>query len=147
MCLHRFSGRVFPQITGGRTSGRLPVSYPGWAVPPLLVQEQLTWRRERLPSYSALASGSASIQSERTMYEGDVDMSTMNNEVWVWSNTISQDTPAIDGFGVEARDGSIGKIDEATYEVGSSYIVVDTGPWIFGKKGLLPAGVVERIDA
>jgi len=78
---------------------------------------------------------------------GDDEMSTMSNEVWVWSNTISQDTPAIDGFGVEARDGSIGKIDEATYDVGSSYIVVDTGPWIFGKKVLLPAGVVERIDA
>jgi hypothetical protein len=24
--------------------------------------------------------------------------------------------------------------------------VVDTGPWIFGRKVLLPAGVVERID-
>jgi hypothetical protein len=74
-------------------------------------------------------------------------MSTMDNQYWAWSDTISQDTPAIDGFGVEAQDGSIGKVDEATYEVGSSYIVVDTGPWIFGKKVLLPAGVVERIDA
>ena len=27
-----------------------------------------------------------------------------------------------------------------------SYVVVDTGPWIFGKKVLLPAGVVDRID-
>ena len=30
--------------------------------------------------------------------------------------------------------------------MGSSYIVVDTGPWIFGKKVLLPAGMIERID-
>ncbi|HXV33745.1 MAG TPA: PRC-barrel domain-containing protein [Gaiellaceae bacterium] len=52
----------------------------------------------------------------------------------------------IAGFGVEAVDGGIGKVDEATYDVGTSYIVVDTGPWIFGKKVLLPAGVVERID-
>jgi hypothetical protein len=50
------------------------------------------------------------------------------------------------GFSVEALDGGIGKIDEATYDVGSSYIVVDTGPWIFGKKVMLPAGVVDRID-
>jgi hypothetical protein len=50
------------------------------------------------------------------------------------------------GYGVEATDGSIGKVDEATYDTGSSYIVVDTGPWIFGKKVLLPAGIVERID-
>src|SRR6187397_1891286 len=38
------------------------------------------------------------------------------------------------GYGVEATDGSIGKVDYATYEIGSSRIVVDTGPWIFGKK-------------
>ena|SRR5436190_15773938 len=51
------------------------------------------------------------------------------------------------GFGVEAIDGGIGKIDDATYDVGSSYIVVDTGPWIFGKKVMLPAGVIDRVDA
>lgn len=50
------------------------------------------------------------------------------------------------GFSVEATDGSIGKIDEATYDASRSYIVVDTGPWIFGKKVMLPAGVVERVD-
>ena len=44
------------------------------------------------------------------------------------------------GYGVEAIDGGIGKVDEATYEASSSYIVVDTGPWILGKKVLLPAG-------
>ena len=38
------------------------------------------------------------------------------------------------GYSVEALDGGIGKVDEATYDVGSSYIVVDTGPWILGKK-------------
>jgi hypothetical protein len=50
------------------------------------------------------------------------------------------------GYHVEAIDGSIGKIDEATYEVGASHVIVDTGPWIFGKKVLLPAGVVQRVD-
>src|SRR5262245_32205179 len=50
------------------------------------------------------------------------------------------------GYSVEASDGGIGKVDEATYEVGGSFIVVDTGPWIFGKKVLLPAGVIERVD-
>jgi len=52
----------------------------------------------------------------------------------------------LSGFSVEATDGSIGKVAEATYEPGSSFIVVDTGPWIFGRKVLLPAAVVERID-
>ena len=41
---------------------------------------------------------------------------------------------------------AVGKVDEATYEVGRSYVVVDTGPWIFGKKVMLPAGTVRGID-
>lgn len=51
------------------------------------------------------------------------------------------------GYDVEASDGKIGSIDEATNEAGASYLVVDTGFWIFGKKRLVPAGVVERVDA
>ena len=50
------------------------------------------------------------------------------------------------GFKVEAVDGSIGKIDESTYDAGSAHIVVDTGPWIFGKKVMLPAGVIREVD-
>ena len=72
-------------------------------------------------------------------------------DIWTYreSGALGVDaTRGIDlsGYGVEAIDGSIGKVHEATYDVGSSYIVVDTGPWIFGKKVLLPAGVIERID-
>lgn len=50
------------------------------------------------------------------------------------------------GFGVDAVDGAIGKIDAATFDVGASYVVVDTGPWIFGKKVILPAGVIDAVD-
>lgn len=50
------------------------------------------------------------------------------------------------GFRVEATDGSIGKVDDATDEVGASYVVVDTGPWIFGRRVMLPAGTIERVD-
>ena len=52
----------------------------------------------------------------------------------------------LSGFTVEAIDGKIGKVDEATHEAGGSFIVVDTGPWIFGKKVLLPAGVIRDVD-
>ena len=55
-------------------------------------------------------------------------------------------TPDLTDFKVEATDGKIGKVDEATHEAGGSYLIVDTGPWIFGKKVMLPAGVVQRID-
>ncbi|TML87975.1 MAG: PRC-barrel domain containing protein [Actinobacteria bacterium] len=64
----------------------------------------------------------------------------------IWSFAIAAPTVDLTGFKVEARDGSIGKVDEATMETGSSYIVVDTGPWIFGKKVMLPAGVIRDID-
>ena len=74
----------------------------------------------------------------------------MQTDVWSYrdSSTVGTDMSSTDvtGFGVEALDGSIGKVDDATYEVGSSYLVVDTGPWIFGKKVVLPAGVVQRVD-
>ena len=52
----------------------------------------------------------------------------------------------LSGFRVEATDGEIGTVDEMTHEVGSGSIVVDTGPWIFGRKVMLPAGVIARID-
>ncbi|MEV6342505.1 PRC-barrel domain-containing protein [Actinoplanes sp. NPDC051851] len=50
------------------------------------------------------------------------------------------------GYKVEATDGHIGAIDKATYDVGTAHLVVDTGPWIFGRKVLLPAGVVQNVD-
>ena len=50
------------------------------------------------------------------------------------------------GWAVEAEDGHLGKVDEATYDVGRSYVVVDTGFWIFGKKRMIPAGAIRRID-
>jgi hypothetical protein len=53
---------------------------------------------------------------------------------------------ALTGFEVHATDGHIGKVDEASTEVGASQMVVDTGPWIFGRKVLLPAACIERID-
>jgi PRC-barrel domain protein len=70
----------------------------------------------------------------------------MNTELWTYRQTVANKPLDVQGFDVEATDGTIGKIDEATYDVDASYIVVDTGPWIFGKKVVLPAGAVETID-
>jgi hypothetical protein len=76
--------------------------------------------------------------------------------IWVWrSFEITSPSslpgsggalPDITGYDVEASDGHIGKIDEATYENGQGMLVVDTGFWIFGKKRMLPASVVDRVD-
>ncbi|BFV60690.1 hypothetical protein KCMC57_up57940 [Kitasatospora sp. CMC57] len=51
------------------------------------------------------------------------------------------------GFRVEATDGHIGKVDKHTEDVDTAHIVVDTGPWIFGREVLLPAGTISRVDA
>jgi len=66
-------------------------------------------------------------------------------EIWTYREQ-SWSTQDLTGYGVEAIDGGIGKIDEASNDVGASYVVVDTGPWIFGKKVMLPAGVIQRVD-
>jgi hypothetical protein len=50
------------------------------------------------------------------------------------------------GYAIGASDGDIGKVDAATYETGASYLGVDPGPWILGRKVMLPAGVVSGID-
>lgn len=69
-------------------------------------------------------------------------------EPWSYRETTGYTTGTdLVGCDVEATDGRIGKVDEATYDVGGSYLVVDTGPWIFGKKVLLPAGTVSRVDS
>ena len=71
-------------------------------------------------------------------------------DVWTYPSELgtglTDATVDLTGFEVEALDGSIGKVDEATYETGRSYLVVDTGPWIFGKKVMLPAGVIRSVD-
>jgi hypothetical protein len=72
-----------------------------------------------------------------------MQMTTM--DIWTYREQ-TWTTTDLTGYGVEAVDGGIGKIDEASNEVGSSYLVVDTGPWIFGKKVMLPAGVIMRVD-
>ncbi len=69
----------------------------------------------------------------------------MATDLWTYGDRTIGDVDIV-GFKVEATDGDIGKIHEATYDVGSSRVVVDTGPWIFGKKVLLPAGVINRVD-
>jgi hypothetical protein len=50
------------------------------------------------------------------------------------------------GYGVEATDGSIGSIDERNAEVPTDCLLVDTGPWIFGTKVVLPVGTVRHVD-
>jgi hypothetical protein len=69
----------------------------------------------------------------------------MDMDLWSYSKALDPRTD-LDGFDVVALDGEIGTIDEATDDVGDSYIVVDTGPWIFGRKVVIPAKAIVRLD-
>ncbi|MEW9553656.1 PRC-barrel domain containing protein [Nonomuraea sp. NPDC050783] len=70
-----------------------------------------------------------------------------NDNLWRYRPELKEhESVELVGFEVEATDGKIGAVDAANNAVGDSYVVVDTGPWIFGRKVLIPAGAVERID-
>src|SRR4051812_35317022 len=68
------------------------------------------------------------------------------SNVWDYRDASWSEGGDVVGYEVQATDGSVGTIDEATSETGAAHIVVDTGPWIFGKKRLIPAGAVISID-
>ena len=68
------------------------------------------------------------------------------NDMWTYRENSWTQGQDLVGYDVEATDGSIGKIDQATNETSVAYVVVDTGFWIFGKKRLIPAGTVTSVD-
>ncbi|MFF9150098.1 PRC-barrel domain containing protein [Streptomyces sp. NPDC014861] len=71
----------------------------------------------------------------------------MTENLWTYS-TESGHLAGTDltGWRVEASDGHIGKVDKHSDEVDDSYLVVDTGVWIFGKEVLIPARAVTIVD-
>jgi hypothetical protein len=50
------------------------------------------------------------------------------------------------GYHVKATDGNVGKVDLDCHVRDESYLVVDTGPWIFSASVVVPAGTVTLID-
>jgi hypothetical protein len=70
----------------------------------------------------------------------------MATDLWRFRSDVGHDRADLEGMKVEAVDGSIGKVDSVTDTAQGVALVVDTGPWILGKKVLLPAGVVSAID-
>ncbi|MDJ0467068.1 PRC-barrel domain-containing protein [Streptomyces sp. H27-C3] len=71
----------------------------------------------------------------------------MSDNIWSYGPSSGrQEGTDLTGYKVEATDGHIGKVDKHSEDVGSSYLVVDTGMWIFGKHVLLPAGTIASVD-
>ena len=76
------------------------------------------------------------------------DMWTYRDDVKRGKAGLASDVDELDlsGYSVEALDGEAGKVDQAAYEDGSSFLVVDTGPPLLGKKVLVPGALVRQID-
>jgi hypothetical protein len=71
----------------------------------------------------------------------------VTSAIWTYRDQSELDGRDLSGYQVEAIDGEIGKIDELiNADDGAGYIIVDTGPWIFGRKVMLPAGVISGVD-
>jgi hypothetical protein len=65
----------------------------------------------------------------------------------IWSYRVGIEDPGdIGGYAICARDGEAGRVDKHDIDTGRGWLLVSTGPWIFGRTVMLPAGVIERID-
>jgi len=73
---------------------------------------------------------------------------TTKTNLWSYRTDLSTVANAqnIVGYDVHATDGDIVMNDAASTETSRQYLVVDTGFWIFGKKRMVPAGLVSGID-
>ena len=69
----------------------------------------------------------------------------MAADIWTFPPT-ADSLRFLIGYTVHAVDGRVGKIDENSLAADSSYIVVDTGWWIFESKRLIPAGFITSIS-
>ena len=70
----------------------------------------------------------------------------MDDIVWSYKDADWLRESDIVGYRVEATDGKIGTVDEASTEASGSWMVVDTGFWIVGKRRLVPAGTISGVD-
>jgi hypothetical protein len=142
-----------------RTSGGTPPAWPEVAVQVDRRVRPIAARHAHWRAGSRNArgerhaeAGTDSIRARETPYPRGGIMTRSGSQPawdpWTYRRDIELSGNRMDlvGFDVEATDGSIGRIDEATSDVGSSYVVVDTGPWIFGSKVMLPAGTISRVD-
>jgi hypothetical protein len=66
-------------------------------------------------------------------------------EPWRYRETVAHNASDLSGFHVEATDGRIGKVQSVNDARDAGYLIVDTGPWIFGRTVVIPAGAIDNI--
>ena len=50
------------------------------------------------------------------------------------------------GYVVHATDGEVGKVGKDDISTGDRYLLIATGPWIFGRTVLVPATVIDHVE-
>jgi hypothetical protein len=70
----------------------------------------------------------------------------MGFDAWNYRPDVAVNARDLAGYAVEATDGRIGKVDRSTHTLDDGYLIVDIGHWIFGRKAVVPAGVVNHVD-
>lgn len=69
----------------------------------------------------------------------------MPADIWTFPPTADAIQYLI-GYDVIATNGKVGRIDEHSLASDSSYIVLNTGWWLFERKRLIPCGYIRSID-
>ena len=69
----------------------------------------------------------------------------MTNDLWAYrSDSLARRN--LTGMFLEALDGAIGRVDETANDRGACYLFVETGPWVFRRRVLVPAGLISYVD-
>jgi sporulation protein YlmC with PRC-barrel domain len=119
----------------------------GWDVHFLVVNA-----RRLVPGHKYLVSP-VSIDRERTLSEGDIRVELTREEIIrcppAASGAHLRSSSEVIGYGIEARDGTIGKVadlvvDDETWAI--TDVLVDSRQWLPGRLLLVSPDVIERID-
>ena len=73
----------------------------------------------------------------------------MSEDLWTFGAIAPEGSERMDieGFTlVEADSEEVGRVVEASYEPGSSCVVVEAGPWLVGRRMLLPARLISGMS-
>src|SRR5918912_4113933 len=71
----------------------------------------------------------------------------MTPDLWAFRPELRAEGVDLREMAVQAADGGIGKVQDVVERGSRAFLLVDTGPWIFGKTIKVPAGLVQAVDA
>jgi hypothetical protein len=67
------------------------------------------------------------------------------SDLWTFADEAIGDIDLV-GFLAAAVDGPLGRVDEASGDIGSCCVIIETGRFFGKKKVIVPAGMIKDID-